>query len=276
MTGRYVQDEDRVDARPARPNGTAVLIVAGSSGRMETARAELLASQGVHARTIRWFGGAAQRPAPHEVPLEIFAAEAESLRHHHDRVVLMGTSFGSEAVLLTASAEPVDAVIAIAPSSVVWPGLLDGGRSSHWTRDGRALAAVPFDGDWTPETDPPAFRSLYERSLAAHERAAAAGAESPEIPVERIDGEVLLVHGGDDRVWPSDAFAQRIVRRRRAAGLDTAVIAHPDAGHRLVLPGERPPAGGTRMQRGGSEAADRALGLLAWPRIRDLLRIRAL
>jgi hypothetical protein len=50
-------------------------------------------------------------------------------------------------------------------------------------------------------------------------------------------------------------------------------VTHPDAGHRVILPGEPVAAGGQRMARGGSEAADRALGELAWPEVRRVLEL---
>lgn len=42
---------------PESPSGTAVLVLAGSSGRIDSPRAELLASHGAVAESIRWFGG---------------------------------------------------------------------------------------------------------------------------------------------------------------------------------------------------------------------------
>ena len=64
-----------------------------------------------------------------------------------------------------------------------------------------------------------------------------------------------------------------IERRRRAHGLETTVVIHPEAGHRAVLPGEPASEGGMAMARGGSPAADAALGELAWPAIRSALRL---
>ena len=260
-------ETDRHDARPAEPNGTGVLLLAGSSGRIETERAELLAAQGARVRAMRWFGGAGQRPAPHEVPIELFVEQVEMLREECDRVVVFGTSFGAEAALLTATVCPVDAAVAGAPTSVVWAGAHDGHWSSHWTHAGEPVPFTPFDPDWTPDADPPAFRGLYASSLSRFpERATAA-----RIAVERIEGDVLLIVGGDDQVWPSDVFAREIVAGRTASGRGTIVVGHPDAGHRLLLPGEEAASGGLRMARGGSAAADAELGRRAWSEIRRLL-----
>ncbi|MGW8481986.1 acyl-CoA thioester hydrolase/BAAT C-terminal domain-containing protein [Microbacterium sp. NPDC055903] len=257
---------DRYEALPDAEAPTGILVLAGSSGRVETERADLLARHGVRAHAIRWFGGEGQRPVPHEVPIEAFFAELDRLREMCDRVAILGTSFGAEAALLTASLAVTDAAIAIAPTSVVWPGIHEGQWSSHWTIAGEPVPWVPFVSDWVAETDPPEFRQLYARSLAADTETSARAA----IPVERIGGELLLVAGGDDRVWPSVTFTERIVARRAAAGLDTNVRTHPDAGHRVPFPGERVPTGGQRMARGGDPTADAELGASAFD---ALLRI---
>jgi len=89
--------------------------------------------------------------------------------------------------------------------------------------------------------------------------------------VERFFGDVLLVAGGDDQVWPSLDFARHVEARRAAYGLPTTLVTHPRAGHRVVLPGESVAAGGAPMARGGTESADRELGRLAWPEIRRVL-----
>lgn len=262
-----VSPDDVHETRPAEPTGTGVLLLAGSSGRIETARAELLAAHGAHVRAIRWFGGRGQRPAPHEVPI---LGELEALRRVADRVTLFGTSFGAEAALISATLTHVDATVAVAPTSVVWPGEHEGGWSSHWTHRGEPLAFVPFDPAWEAAAEPPECRGLYAASLARDPDAAARA----EIPVERISGSLTLVVGGDDRVWPSDRFAASIRARRARAGLETSIVSHPRAGHRLLLPGEEPVAGGVSMARGGDQSAERELGAAAWPVIRAALSLR--
>jgi pimeloyl-ACP methyl ester carboxylesterase len=188
-------------------------------------------------------------------------------RQDADRIVLFGSSFGAEAALAVASRNRVDGVIAVAPSSVVWAGLHAGSWSSHWTYDGAPVPFVPFDADWKPDADPPAFVALYESSLQLDTEVT----EAARIRVQDIGGEVLLIGGGDDRVWPSERFAAEIRRTRDAAGLQTMVVSHPAAGHRLLLPGEAAVVGGASMQRGGTPDADVELGRWAWPQIQRML-----
>lgn len=249
---------------------TGALVLAGSSGRVDEARTTLLAEQGVLAESMRWFGGPGQHDGPWEIPLEGFLDRVADLRRRCDRVVVVGTSFGAEAALLTgALSDDVDAVIAFAPSDLVWAGVTSERRvTSHWTLDGTPLPFVPFDDTWVAAEDPPAFRELYARSRERFaDRVPAA-----TIPVERID-ELVLVVGGDDRVWPALDHARRIGARRTTAGLATTVVTDPEAGHRTVLPGEPVVSGGMRMQRGGTEAADRRLGEAAWPHVLATLAI---
>ena len=253
---------------PDSPSGTAALVLAGSSGRVDSARAELLAHHGVLAESIRWFGGAGQNEGPWEIPLEIFLARVDDLARTCDRVMVVGTSFGAEAALLTGAHSPhVSAVAAFAPSDVVWAGVRpDGSLTSHWTLDGTPLPYVDLVDDWEPDTDPPAFLGHYEASRDRFRESLTPAA----IPVEHID-QVLLVAGGDDQVWPSQTMAEAIAARRDTHGLETALVLDPEAGHRTVLPGEPLAAGGMRMRRGGTPAADSRLGAAAWSQLSALL-----
>lgn len=256
---------------PDVPTGTGALVIAGSSGRVDGPRARLLAEQGVIAESVRWFGGPGQHEGPWEIPLELFLDRAERLRSECDRVVVVGTSFGAEAALLTGSlASEVAGVAAFAPSDVVWAGVTPDGRvTSHWSLAGDPLPFVPFDQSWESSADPPAYVGLYRASRSRY--ADQLGAAT--IPVERIR-EVVLVAGGDDRVWPAVEHAERIRARRAARGLLTTVVTDTAAGHRTILPGEPGVTGGQRMARGGSEDADRRLGVAAWPALLRVLRGR--
>jgi dienelactone hydrolase len=265
------ETDDMVRWAPDEPTGVGALVVAGSSGRVDSARAELLAGHGVLAESIRWFGGPGQHDGPWEIPLELFLDRVEDLARDCDRTVVLGVSFGAEAALLTGAHSPdVAAVVAFAPSDVVWAGVRgDGSVTSHWTLGGEPLPYVPFDDTWEPDDEVPAYVGLYETSRARF----ADHLEAATIAVERIP-EVVLVAGGDDQVWPAVPMAESIRDRRTRHGLETVLVTDPEAGHRALLPGEPLVTAGARIRRGGDETADRRLGAAAWQQIQALVRPR--
>lgn len=264
---------------PVCGSGIGVVVLAGSSGRIERQRARLLARQGMTALSIRWFGGPGQSPGICEIPLETFTAAVGFLRANGAaRIGVLGSSKGAEAALLTAVHDPrVDVVIALSPTSRVWgnvgPGR-DGAQRpyrSSWTWREQALPFVPLDDSWTPARPgggPVAIRGWYERSaLTFAHLLPAAG-----IAVDRARAGLLLVAGGDDAMWPSLPFAGQLAARRRSAGAAVRVIARHDAGHRPRLPGESATPASPHFLYGGTPEADAALGAAAWPHILSSLR----
>ena len=261
-------------SRGEESNGTGALVVAGSSGRLDVGRADMLASRGVTALALRWFGGAAQPAVPCEIPLETFTEAIDMLRGECGRIVVIGLSYGAEAALLTACVDDrVDAAVALAPTDVVWEGQHehdDDPRRSKWTHEGQPVPFVPLDRGWEPPSSMPAFVDLYERS---RERAGIDTIDAATIPVERFRGELVLVAGGDDKVWPSSRSAKILAARRARTGLDTSVIVDPRAGHPVVLPGEASHPTSRPYQVGGDDGAPERLGALAWPAVRRALRL---
>jgi uncharacterized protein len=257
-----------------RESGVGVLILSGSSGRVDVDRARLLARCGALAVALRWFGGERQPSGICEVPLETFGSAVDWLEDKGARRVgVVAISKGAEGALLFACRDArVRAVVAFSPSSVAWANVGPGldGRvypyRSSWTWRGAALPFVPYDKGWTPKADtegPIAYRSLYERSLLAFPEARKTAA----IALEQCEADVLLVAGGDDAVWPSSAFAEELVARRHGSGRATRVVTQPEAGHRPILPGEPPPEPSATLAHGGNPAADARLGRAAWPHI---------
>jgi hypothetical protein len=267
-------------AEPLSGGGSAgVLVLSGSSGRIERERCRLFARAGVTAASVRWFGGPGQPPGICELPLETIVEATSLLRERGaERVSILGLSKSAEAALLVSTlSDCADAVVAIAPSSVVWANVGPGhdGRDhpyrSSWTWQGQPLPFVPYVESWLP-ADPPdapiAIVGWYECSLEAYEDRLDAAA----IPIEKADADLVLIAGGADRMWPSLRFAHELAARRTAAEREAIVITQIDAGHRITFPNEVAPPPSTRFDHGGTPEAGAVLGAAAWPRVMAAIR----
>jgi hypothetical protein len=261
---------------PDGPTVASALVLSGSSGRVEEERCRVLATHGIAALSLRWFGGIGQPPGICEVPLESFRPALDRLADLASTLTVFGVSKGAEAALLLAARDPrIMLTVAMSPSSVVWANVgagLDGASSpyrSSWTWQGEPLPFVPYDDSWeVPRGDWPSYLGLYERSLRTFPDAV----DAARIPVERIGGTLIVSAGSDDHVWPSDAFVAAIVARRRHHGLDTVAVLDSHAGHRPTLPGETPTIG-LGMARGGGAEADAAHGLGIWAAVANSLEL---
>lgn len=109
---------------------------------------------------------------------------------------------------------------------------------------------------------------LYQRSLAK-------AVEHPDavIPVERINGPVLLVSGADDGLWPSSVMAKQVMMRLDVNHFRFAhrQFDYPNAGHAIAFPMALRPnptaganAGNPMMQMGGTEEGNAAGRADAW------------
>lgn len=261
--------------RPEQPNGWGVLVLSGSSGRVEAVRAGLFAEAGCTALAQRWWGGPGQSPGICEIPLETFARGVDRLRDEGcARIAVVGVSRGAEAALLCAIRDPrIDLAVALSPTHVIWcnmgPGLHGEAWPSRsaWTLGGAPLPFMAYDPRWRPGPAPVEYLGLHEKSL----RTFAEDIPAAAIPVEAARGEILLVAGGADALWPSLPAAEALARRAAASGKAVTLISHPDAGHRPVLPGEPLTPRPAERAWGGSDAADQALGARAWAEIQRRL-----
>jgi hypothetical protein len=111
-------------------------------------------------------------------------------------------------------------VVAIAPSSVVFPGspknILDALRGQHsaWSLRGHEIPYVPLPYSWTTLHGIITGRRthMFEQALLN-----AAAVEAAEIPLEKIRGHVLLESFTQDQIWPSTLMAEQIVARLNAS-----------------------------------------------------------
>jgi uncharacterized protein len=265
---------------PDRLTGLGVLVLGGSSGRVDVDRARLFADRGALSFAMQWFGGAGQPASVCEIPLESFSAAIDSLKARGcERIAVVGTSKSGEGALLLATREPrIDVVAAFSPGSMVWEST---GRPAHdpltarssFSVAGRPLPFVAYDAEAAaavPTVPPIPYLELHLRTL---ERTPPDVLAAATIPLERSTGQIILVAGEDDALWPSAQFAREAAARMAAHGKQAQLITHPAAGHRILLPTETTPRS-TRNAHGGTDEADRALGGEAWLAICAALELR--
>jgi dienelactone hydrolase len=253
-----------------------VVVIGGSEGGESAADvAALLASSGMAALSLAYFGAAWLPPQLAEIPLEYFARALDFLGAHprvkSNTLGFVGTSKGAEAALLTAAVDRrVRAVVAYAPSSVAWSCICSQQERSSWSFRGRPVASVPQLREPTP-TEPPGVPTRPAVRYRARLRDSVAVAAA-SIVAERINGPVMLIAGGADDLWPSAEMARAL--RQRLAGSpgrrgDTLLV-YADAGHligKYYLPAGSTRIAGGRIETGGTARANARAQADAWPKV---------
>lgn len=269
------------------PNAPApgVIVLGGSGGGLSETRAALLASHGLTTLALAYFNVDGLPPDLVEIPLEYFSTAIDWLLDQPavrgTRLAVLGQSRGGElALLLGATFARIGAVVAYVPSGVVHAAIAReaGARTrASWTFHGRALPFVPRD-EAIPEAfaEPVPLTPMYRAAIADE-----GAVERATIPVERIDGPVLLLSGDDDQMWPSTALAEIAVERLRMSGFRHPLthVHYPNAGHSLTTPylpsgpsASFHPVRRRVMAYGGTRQGNAVAGEDAWWRSIDLLR----
>jgi dienelactone hydrolase len=232
---------------PGTRRGPAVLVFGGSEGGLSTAGlGALLASRGIPALALAYFGEPGLPAALSRIPLEYFARALRWLSRQPDvdphRLAVDGGSRGSEAALLLGLRYPslVHKVVALSPSDVVI-GRYPGCCGAAWTFRGKDIPFQPYFGPVGPA----------------------------EIPVGRIKAALFLDCGGADRIWPSCEMAHEIVQKRHGRGV--TLLSYPEAGHGVdyLLPNT---ASSSSDTDGSTPEANADARRAAWPKLLAFLR----
>jgi dienelactone hydrolase/uncharacterized protein (DUF2141 family) len=267
------------------PEGTtnvpALVLIGGSEGGVETMSqmATSFAAEGFATLALAYWNAPGLPQSLENIPLEYFDRAIAWLRKQPrvagNGIGLLGWSRGSEAALLEAVRNPaVHAVVGVAPSSVVWPGLnfrSMGAKQPAWTLRGNPLPSVALDSSgYSPDAP---LAAIFNRSFPDLDQHAEA-----VIAVERIRGGVLLITGGADRIWPAMRFADRIGARLQATGFRHAYqhLYYPDAGHGVFVGAPQgamaSAMAGTTAYLGGTAESNAAAWADNWPRTLEFLR----
>lgn len=185
---------------------------------------------------LEYFGGPATPGELDRISLEaVHDAIREAARNpkiNAEKICLIGGSKGAELALLLASRYPdITSVVAIVPGHAVFPALTLSAETSSWTNGGKEVPFVPMPWSAVPAAASGNLREAFTIMLedtAAVERAL--------IPVEKINGPILLLSATQDEMWPSTEMSQAVIER-----LQRKTFVHPyqhipiNGGHTDVL-----------------------------------------
>lgn len=262
----------------------AVIVLGGGEGGLDIQErfAALLATHGYATLGLAYFGMDHLPPHLAEIPLDYAEAALQWLQAQEcvqgaNIGVLGGSAGGELALLMGASFSALRAVVGFAASGVIYQGIspYSGSPRARWTYRGMPLPFVPFKEDlryylesrWKHLTgQPPRATPLYLASLRDPDLV-----EKASIPVEKIQGPVLLISGSDDQVWPSSVLSERVMQRLKRCGHPYADqhLCYEGAGHALHLP--YMPTIGRTTALGGSLSRDAAASIDAWPHLLTFL-----
>jgi dienelactone hydrolase len=262
-----------------------VLALGGSDGGTPDYFPHLLVPEGFACLALQYWGTRETQLTFSEIPLERIEIGLRWLARHPGvnaaggRVAIVGASRGAELALLVAATFPelVGPLVAYTPSGVMWQGLdftlPPGTTRSSWTMRGAPFPYVRFPADVPPVHSERGFSMLPVCERGLDDREAVEGAT---IHVERATGPILLVSGGDDKVWSAGRMSEMVVGRMTQHGraADVRHLHYPRAGH-MLFPYVRPsdvtvPA--FPMDLGGTPEADAAAHADAWGQVIDHLR----
>ncbi|WP_020006555.1 acyl-CoA thioesterase/bile acid-CoA:amino acid N-acyltransferase family protein [Salinicoccus albus] len=265
-----------------------VIILGGSDGGKLDNAAALLASHGYSAMALAYFGIENLPKSLINIPLEYFEKAIHCLQQQPntdpDNIGIIGYSRGAELALQLGSIFPaIKAVIAGAPSNVRHAGLDNymPVQASAWSYQDESLPYMKVKNNFLTSAGffskfltrrPISNLPLFSRMMDDWEQA-----EAASIPVENINGAVLLISGGDDQLWPSGLYAKMIMARLSETHHPFAYhhLNYSNAGHFMSFPyafPNMPPeilmtSGPVTMTFGGSQITNNRAAEDSWRKI---------
>jgi uncharacterized protein len=229
--------------QPAESRGPlpALIVLGGSRGGLDDRTAWEATALAEHEYAVLHLAyivgpglpASAQLPtAIHLIPLEYFKTAIDWLRSHPavdpNRLGIVGTSIGGMTALLLAAHYPdVRVVVAAVPSSVIW-STFGSSKTSMFSLAGQPLPCLPYGLGRGSGIHGPFDDGL--NALAQHSDAI--------IPVEKINGPVMVICGKLDSLWPSCRMSAQVVARLEINGFKHAFqfLEYADAGHSVFGP----------------------------------------
>ena len=224
---------------PVEKSDAPFLILLGGSEGGHTFGSHIapwLNNSGYHVLSMAYFKADGLPDQLEEIPLEYLDKAIAWLDTQNDKESnnfgLIGVSKGAELALLQATRiDRFSAVVAISPTSVVWQSINQQDFTSvksSWTLGGDPIAYMPYCLDR-------GYGNIFDFYDCAFD---SPSDEDVFIPVERINAPILLLSGGDDKLWPSERMALMLVDRLESKNFahEISQINYPEAGHWLLAP----------------------------------------
>jgi dienelactone hydrolase len=266
-------------------NIPAIIDLTGSGGGMSETRAALLASHGYASLALAYFGSESLPKNLTNIPLEYFKKAIEFLQHQNgvdpEKIAVIGGSRGGElSLLLGATYREIKCVIGYVPSIYRCPGA----EGPAWTINDKPLSFISSTGDEQVMADIqqsmasgkatsflPIFTSIINDPDAI---------KGTEIPIENIGGDILLISGKDDQLWPSSTMSEKAMERLKSNEFkhNYKHLTYPDAGHMISAPyipttisEATHPVNGMFMKLGGTPEGNAYARMDSWRQILQFL-----
>jgi dienelactone hydrolase len=266
-------------------NVPAIIDLTGSGGGKSETRAALLASHGYASLALAYFGSESLPKTLSNIPLEYFKNAIEFLQHQNgvdpEKIAVIGGSRGGELALLLGATYPeIKCVIGYVPSIYRCPGA----EGPAWILNDKPLPFISSSGD--------------EKAMAEIQKSIASGEatsflpmftsiindpeaiKGTEIPIENINGNILLISGQDDQLWPSSSMSERAMERLKSNEFkhNFKHLTYPDAGHMIAAPfipttisEATHPINGIFMKLGGTPEGNAYARMDSWQQILKFL-----
>ncbi len=256
----------------------ALIVLGGSEGGIEASSrvGVSFASHGYAVLALAYFAEEGLPQTLENIQVEYFEKAIAWLKKqpgvNPNAIGVAGGSRGSEAALLLASrSKDIKAAVAFAPSGIVWQGLNFANPMNMgpaWTEGGKPLPFVIPDGRaYRPGQS---MKQMFNNVLGQ-----ADARPDTVIPVEAINGPVLLISGKADALWPSYDMGERIVKRLHDKGFrhDVAHLSYETAGHMVFMGDPSQPSAASMAKApanpmlGGTGEANLAAWQDNWPKV---------
>ncbi|MED4750933.1 acyl-CoA thioesterase/bile acid-CoA:amino acid N-acyltransferase family protein [Brevibacillus choshinensis] len=245
LVGQYFYDP-QAEQRPA------ILVLGGSEGGIGSCSqfAALFASHGYPSLALAYFQCDDLPDDIRHIPLEYIQNAIRWLKEqpqvNPEKITVFGRSKGAELALVIGALDPeVRAVIASSPSSTVSIGSSNEiagsdlfAPQSSWSFRGEPLPYVHWTEAQSDEADALLQAGQRIDHIHAETWKACKWLEEATIPVERINGPVMLLSSDDDHWWPAAEHCDQMVARLREKGFahDVVHLRYEDTGHSIRFP----------------------------------------